>query len=106
MPYREMAVAFVLALALTPAFRAAARRWGLLDRPNARSSHQSVVPRGGGAAIVAATLLALWLAGSSSTGRPADLGLLLGGTALAAVGLWDDRHGLSPFVRLMAQLAV
>jgi UDP-GlcNAc:undecaprenyl-phosphate GlcNAc-1-phosphate transferase len=34
------------------------------------------------------------------------LGLLLGGAALAAVGLWDDRHGLSPFVRLMAQLAV
>lgn len=99
-------VAFVLALALTPAFRAAARRWGLLDRPNARSSHQRVVPRGGGAAIVAATLLSLWLGGVGSSGRPGVVGILLGGALLALIGLWDDRHGLSPFVRLAAQLAV
>jgi UDP-N-acetylmuramyl pentapeptide phosphotransferase/UDP-N-acetylglucosamine-1-phosphate transferase len=105
MPIRAAAVAFVLALALTPAFRAAARHWGLLDRPNARSSHERVVPRGGGAAIVAATLFALWFGGGWS-GRPAAFVLLAGGVVLALVGLWDDRYGLSPFVRLAAQLAV
>jgi Fuc2NAc and GlcNAc transferase len=103
---REMAVAFVLALALTPAFREAARRWGLLDRPNARSSHERVVPRGGGAAVVAATLLALWLGQGGWSARPGAVGIVLGGGALALLGLWDDRHGLSPIVRLVAQLAV
>jgi UDP-N-acetylmuramyl pentapeptide phosphotransferase/UDP-N-acetylglucosamine-1-phosphate transferase len=101
-----MASAFALALALTPAFREAARRWGLLDRPNARSSHERVVPRGGGAAILAATFLALWFGRIGWSGRPGAAGLLLGGAVLALVGLWDDRHGLSPFARLAAQLAV
>jgi UDP-N-acetylmuramyl pentapeptide phosphotransferase/UDP-N-acetylglucosamine-1-phosphate transferase len=106
MPIRPMAVAFALALAFTPAFRAAARRGGLLDRPNSRSSHQRVVPRGGGAAIVAATLLALWLGEGNWSVRSGGGAILLGGAVLALVGLWDDRHGLSPFVRLTAQLAV
>jgi UDP-N-acetylmuramyl pentapeptide phosphotransferase/UDP-N-acetylglucosamine-1-phosphate transferase len=106
MPIRAAAVAFALALALTPAFRAAARHWGLLDRPNARSSHERVVPRGGGVAIVVAALLALWLVGGGGIGRAADFGLLVGGLLLALIGLWDDRYGLSPLVRLAAQLAV
>jgi len=106
MPFREVAVAFALAVALTPAFRAAARRAGLLDRPNERSSHQRVVPRGGGGAIVAATLLSLWLGSGGWSGRPGAVGILLGGAVLALIGLWDDRHGLSPFARLAAQFAV
>ena len=102
-----MAVAFVIALALTPAFRAAARRWGLLDRPNARSSHQHVVPRGGGAAIVVAVLIALGLAGlGTGEARHGALPLVLGAVALAAIGLWDDRHGLPAFGRLAAQFVV
>jgi Fuc2NAc and GlcNAc transferase len=106
-PFREMAVAFVIALALTPAFRAAARRWGLLDRPNARSSHRHVVPRGGGAAIVVAVLIALRLAGlGTGEARDGALPLVLGAVALAAIGLWDDRHGLPAFGRLAAQLLV
>ncbi len=46
-----LVTAFALSLVATPLCRAAARRWGLLDRPNERSSHQEVVPRGGGTAI-------------------------------------------------------
>lgn len=106
MPIREAAIAFALSLALTPLFRAAARRWGLLDRPNARSSHQRVVPRGGGAAIVLAVFFTLGFARGSWAGGSGSSGLLFGGAMLAAIGLWDDRHGLSPFVRLAAQLAV
>jgi UDP-N-acetylmuramyl pentapeptide phosphotransferase/UDP-N-acetylglucosamine-1-phosphate transferase len=105
-PIREVAVAFALALLLTPAFRAAARRWGLLDRPNERSSHAGVVPRGGGAAIVVATLVSVWLEPAGWTGRSGASALVAGGIALALLGLWDDRHGLSPFVRLAAQVAV
>jgi UDP-N-acetylmuramyl pentapeptide phosphotransferase/UDP-N-acetylglucosamine-1-phosphate transferase len=105
-PIREVAVAFALSLALTPAFRAAARRGGLVDRPNARSSHERLVPRGGGAAIVAATLLALWLGRGAWSGQPGAVGILLGAGVLASIGFWDDRRGLSPFVRLAVQVAV
>jgi Fuc2NAc and GlcNAc transferase len=101
-----LVAAFVLAAVATPLFRAAAQRWGVLDRPNVRSSHQTVVPRGGGVAIALSVMAALWLARPAWEGRPGALTLLSGGVALAAVGLWDDRFGLSPLSRFAAQLAV
>src|SRR2546425_4499915 len=88
-----------------PLWRASARRWGLLDRPNVRSSHQTVVPRGGGAAIVLAALVGVSASGSAWEGRPGTAPLLVGALALALVGLWDDRFGLSPLRRFAFQLA-
>ncbi|MBC7357589.1 MAG: glycosyltransferase family 4 protein [Desulfacinum sp.] len=86
----------------TGVMKAAAVRWGLLDVPNPRSSHERPTPRGGGAALAAACLGGwtwLWQAGWI----PAQIfGALAGGGFLvAAVGLWDDRAGLSPVVRLV-----
>jgi Fuc2NAc and GlcNAc transferase len=98
------AAAFGLALLLTPALRALARRYGLLDRPNQRSSHASVVPRAGGAAIVIAILSVLALAPGFWQGRSAVI--LAGAFALGLVGLVDDRFGLSAGVRMAAQVAV
>jgi Fuc2NAc and GlcNAc transferase len=106
-PIREATVAFVASLALTPLVRAAAVRWNLLDRPNARSSHEGVVPRGGGVAVVVAVILALWLGpGAFRAGGSAGHALLLGALALAVIGFWDDRRGLPAIVRLAAQVAV
>ena len=98
------AAAFAVALALTPVLRALALRFGLLDRPNQRSSHATVVPRAGGVAIVVAVLVALtpypgfW--------QTSGVSVLLGSLALGAVGLADDRVGLSPALRMTAQMAV
>jgi Fuc2NAc and GlcNAc transferase len=93
--------AFVISGVLTAAVRklALSRQW--VDVPNARSSHVTPTPRGGGAAIVVATLLALLalvLRGIVSF----DLLLALGGggIAVALVGFVDDRHQLSATVRL------
>jgi Fuc2NAc and GlcNAc transferase len=97
-------VAFVLALALTPALRAAASRLGLLDRPNPRSAHQAIVPRGGGVGIAAAVLGALALAPPTSGSRITPV--LLGAVALAVVGLLDDRFSLPAAVRIAAQVGV
>src|SRR5262245_42149875 len=105
-PILVLAVSFVLAAAATPVFRAAARRWGVLDNPNVRSSHQTTVPRGGGAAIVLAAIATLWLTRADWEGNRDALALLLGAVALAGVGLWDDRFGLSPISRFAVQLAV
>ena len=98
------AAAFGLALLLTPALRASARRVGLLDRPNERSSHATVVPRAGGAAVVAAVLATLALAPVFWRGSAAWV--LLGSVALGAVGLADDRFRLSPALRIAAQLLI
>src|SRR5262249_18284653 len=103
-PLAVAAVACVLALALTPALRAVARRFGLLDRPNARSSHEPTVPRGGGVAIALAAFAASALAGAGlgSGATP----VLLGALALAVVGLCDDRFSLPAGLRMAVQLVV
>jgi Fuc2NAc and GlcNAc transferase len=103
-PLAVAVVAFVLALALTPALRAAASRLGLLDRPNPRSSHQSIVPRGGGIGIAAAVLGAVVLAPPELRAR--TMPVLLGAVALAGVGLCDDRFSLPAGVRVAAQVVV
>lgn len=83
-----------------------ALRRGLVDVPNARSSHTVPTPRGGGAAIVAATTLAVIAA------YVADLielrlfvGFLGGSLAVALVGFLDDRRGVPPRVRLCVHFA-
>jgi Fuc2NAc and GlcNAc transferase len=103
-PFAVAGVAFALAVALTPALRALARRFGLLDRPNPPSSHVSVVPRAGGAAVAGSVLAALAVAPAAWRGRGGVV--LLGALALGTIGLADDRFGLPAGVRLVAQLAV
>jgi UDP-N-acetylmuramyl pentapeptide phosphotransferase/UDP-N-acetylglucosamine-1-phosphate transferase len=98
------ALAFGLALALTPALRGLARRFGLLDRPNRRSSHATVVPRAGGAAVAVAVLAGLAPVTAFWSGNAAAV--LLGSLALGAIGLADDRFGLSPALRMAAQLGI
>lgn len=98
--------AFAAAVFLTIRLRAYAVAKGMMDQPNARSSHVVQTPRGGGAAIVLVTMLSLvylWVAGAV-TG--AVFGALAGGGALVALAGWlDDRGGLSPGVRFLAHLA-
>jgi UDP-N-acetylmuramyl pentapeptide phosphotransferase/UDP-N-acetylglucosamine-1-phosphate transferase len=80
------------------------RRRDVLDHPNARSSHRVPTPRGGGIAVTGAVLLA-WLAlhrtGLVTAGL---LSISLGAGVLAAVSWVDDLRGLSPGIRLLAQL--
>jgi len=89
---------------LTGLVRRLALSHGVLDVPNQRSSHQTPTPRGGGAAIVAASttaLLALALIGIISTDL---LWAIAGGLGVACVGFLDDRSGLSARVRLSVHI--
>ena len=87
------AVAFVLSTWLTGRVRRFALSKGLLDVPNARSSHNSVTPRGGGLAIVLATTVA-WLTLACRHAIPWQLlmALIGGGSAVALIGFLDDRR--------------
>jgi Fuc2NAc and GlcNAc transferase len=98
-------VGLAIALVATPLVRAAARRQGLLDHPNPRSSHRTVTPRGGGLAVLLGMAGALAFLPGRWTASPAVLGLLAGAVLVALVGLLDDRFGLHPLPRFLCHLA-
>ena len=83
-----------------------ARRVGLIDLPNSRSLHTRPTPRGGGIAIVAATLVGLLaLPTLGVTLRwPLWDALIVGGSAIAAVSLADDVRGVAVPARLTVHL--
>ena len=98
-------VVFVLALMLaiyfTPVARAAALRFGILDRADGHLKQQTTpVPYLGGLAVFLAYLIAL---GVVVAFNPLLLGLLLAGTLTLLVGLVDDFGVLTPFAKLIGQ---
>lgn len=94
----------ILAWLLTGWLRKYALARQLVDVPNARSSHQVAMPRGGGAAIVAAATMALagW---SWGTGSMTLAWSLAGGLIVAAVGFLDDHRPLPALFRLVCHSA-
>ena len=84
-------------LALELLYFAVAKRLGIVDNPNARSSHKSVVLRGGGIVF----LFGAWLwAAFFGFGYP---WFLAGLTLIAAVSFADDVKSLPDGVRLVVQ---
>jgi len=75
-----------------------ARRLGIVDRPGAIKIHALPTPRFGGVGIVASVLV--WGYYTQAVSGWALLGLLV----IALTGALDDRFGLSPRLRLLAEL--
>ena len=118
-------LAFAVSATATPLAAYVARRTGFVDRPQAHKFHRAPTPLLGGVALylgavapvaggllVARTSLYRWLPGfvrdvvnldavASSAGEL--MALLLGATALAVVGLVDDRRPIRPRTKLLAQ---
>ncbi|WP_413430172.1 MraY family glycosyltransferase [Synechococcus sp. Cu2B8-bc1011] len=92
------ATAWLLLRGLIPQLRR-----GLLDQPNARSSHRQPTPRGGGVAFVAVASASSAMALLSGHGFPA-VTLPLLAAPLSVVGLLDDRHNLPASWRYGVQL--
>lgn len=86
------------------------QRRGILDRPNARSSHDTPTPRGGGMGVMA-VVLPLWIVVAfvwpaiGSTGSiTANWVIPLAALALAAISWIDDLRSLGALPRLGVQL--
>ena len=94
--------ALVLVIGVTPLAQRVARRVGMVDKPNARKQHTVPTPLLGGAAIFIAVILALLLLGDRFYVNQVA-GIALGATLVSFLGLWDDRRGLSPWVKLAGQ---
>lgn len=102
----QAAAAFAIALAGVRLVERHARALGLLDVPNARSSHVQPRPRGGGTGIVLGVVVAVAGAAAVALPPPRDVGIVLSGAVLvAAAGLWDDIRGLGVAPRLVVQTA-
>ena len=120
----------ILSLSFTPLVRKVAIRFSLLDRPQERKLHLEAKPLLGGIAIYLAFTLTIIinlalvtlleqrpqlmnllpdvvaerLAGVAAT-QSRLLAILLGGTIILLLGLWDDlKGGISPLVKLGGQL--
>lgn len=87
----------VLLIALELIYFRIADRFNIVDRPNERSSHNSLIIRGGGIIF----LLAAWL-WSAFFGFSYPW-FLAGLTIVCGISLWDDIHSLPDSVRLIAQ---
>ncbi len=99
-----LAAALILAVGATPLARRAAVRLGITDQPNARKIHVNPIPLLGGVAIYGAFIVALLLFGERF--RLHELfGILIGASLVSFLGLWDDRRGLSPLLKLIGQFA-
>jgi len=99
-------ISLAAAALLTGALRRRLLHRGLLDLPNARSSHSAPTVRGGGMAIVIVTtagLLVLLLQHSLDVTFAVAFGG--GGLAIAAIGFVDDRHRLRARTRLTVHFA-
>ncbi|HJQ97375.1 MAG TPA: MraY family glycosyltransferase [Candidatus Polarisedimenticolaceae bacterium] len=100
-PLLTFALAALLASWFTPRVRAAAIRFGIVDRPDGRlKTHAEPVAYLGGLAIYLSFLVAIAFT------VPFDrhvLGLLLAGSIVVLVGLVDDLGSLTPWTKLAGE---
>ena len=106
-----LAAAFFLSLlfafGLTPLAVRVAWATGFLDRPAARKMHTAATALLGGP-VVFACAFAGWGASRLLTDVMADrdaLTLLSGASIALVLGLWDDRFGMRPGIKLLGQSA-
>ena len=95
-PY--LIIAVLLLLAELFYFRIA-DRFNIIDKPNQRSSHSSIVLRGGGIIFV----LGLWIWAAFFGFQ--NIWFLIAVTLVAGISFIDDIHSLPDSVRLVAQFA-
>jgi UDP-GlcNAc:undecaprenyl-phosphate GlcNAc-1-phosphate transferase len=101
-------LAFLAAFVATPLVGRVASRTGFVDEPQPHKMHVRPMPLLGGLAIYLALCVALVIALfrvnlASDTAEIAAIAS--GATLLMLVGLWDDRRGISPRAKLLAQVA-
>ncbi len=93
---------FVASLLLCYVTRICLIYYGIVDIPNARSSHTAAVPRGGGIAIVIVILIG-WLCLRLSGQYDIPYEIFAGILAVAIVSVGDDISHVSALARLAAQ---
>jgi Fuc2NAc and GlcNAc transferase len=98
--------AFVLAALITGLLRNYAISRHLIDIPNARSSHKTPIPRGGGFAIVVVFVCGLFALSFMNYINQNTMSAIFGaGILVALIGFLDDHSHISAKWRLLAHFA-
>lgn len=97
--YISFGIIFVILFCLEVVYFKIADRFNIIDKPNQRSSHSSIVLRGGGIIFV----LGLWIWAAFFGFQ--NIWFLIAVTLVAGVSFIDDIHSLPDSVRLVAQFA-
>ncbi len=93
-----------LAVVGTPLARKLGLRLNIMDQPDlSRKVHTVPTPRMGGVAIFLSILLATLLLGGRYESDQLT-SVLVGASFISLLGFWDDRHSLSPWLKLTGQL--
>lgn len=78
------------------------RRWGVIDRPNGRSSHRNPTPSGAGWLLVPVALVG-FASVAFINGQPIPWPLIIGAVGLMVISGIDDIRPMSPWPRLACQ---
>lgn len=96
---------FVLLVVAELVYFKIADKFNIIDKPNERSSHSSIVLRGGG--VIFSLSMLVWAAMMAAQGDWAEvvsyLPFLVGLLLVAGVSFWDDVKSLPDSVRLVVQ---
>jgi UDP-GlcNAc:undecaprenyl-phosphate/decaprenyl-phosphate GlcNAc-1-phosphate transferase len=104
-----LVLSFSVSVIVTPLSIWIGRHFNLVDRPGGRRAHQNLIPRIGGIGIFAGFLIASMVAQFLPVPRfdPNEItrftGLIVGGTFIFVMGLWDDVREFGPIPQFIAQ---
>ncbi|MFC1658783.1 MraY family glycosyltransferase [Candidatus Omnitrophota bacterium] len=101
----------IMSFLLTPLMRNIAFKTEILSRPGRRSVHVRSIPYLGGLAIYFAFTITILIASYISEQfrlefYPKLTGLIMAGTLIVILGLWDDIKNIQPIIKLTGQIAV
>ena len=98
-------IIFILLIVAELVYFKIADKFNIIDKPNERSSHSSIVLRGGG--VIFSLSMIVWAAMMAVQGNWAEvmsyLPFLVGLLLVAGVSFWDDVKSLPDSVRLIVQ---
>jgi UDP-GlcNAc:undecaprenyl-phosphate GlcNAc-1-phosphate transferase len=94
---------FAVAVASTPLAIRIAVATDFYDRPAGYKAHRVATPYLGGAAVLAGLVVAAVVSGAAGSRL---IPIVIGAAVLWAIGTLDDRFGLMPLPRVLAELAV
>jgi len=101
-------VALVIAFLVMPAVIFLAKKTGAMDAPNARKVHKKPIPRIGGLGIYAGFIAAIIFVaikfGLDGEQVKETIGLVVSGSLIVALGLFDDYKNLPAKVKLLGQI--
>jgi UDP-N-acetylmuramyl pentapeptide phosphotransferase/UDP-N-acetylglucosamine-1-phosphate transferase len=101
--FRLLSLAFGVGFLIIQIYFKVAKRLGIIDKPNDRSSHIEPTLRGGGILFpimyILVGILSLYFGEQSIT-----IWFLLGILLIAAISFWDDLSELSPTFRVLVHL--